>query len=376
MGHRAAALEKRHRAGAAVPSIIIADATGRYDGRDLERRPLGGTESSVIRCARALARRGHAVSVYANCEGPIEDEGVAWRPLSSAPPERCDVYVAVHQPWLLGFVRKPKRRAVWVLWPVSQLKHYKKIWRMWAYRPIPILASQYQADTYSPFLPRAKRRIVIPLALPDDVRGHKPRAAAPARNAIFASNPARNLERLVDIWASSILPRAPDAVLNVYGVTGLRPGEDAWASWAGSVLPLNAPDCVKRSVRVHPSASRAELIAAMRESRAMLYLGHKAEAFCLALAEAQALGVPAVIAPVAALPERVIDRVTGFHHADPARFAEAAASLLTDDGLWRRQHEAALLRQQGIGWAEFAARFETALLGTQGSEPATPADAP
>jgi len=35
------------------------------------------------------------------------------------------------------------------------------------------------------------------------------------------------------------------------------------------------------------------------------------------------LGVPAVIAPVAALPERVIDGVTGFHHADPERFAHA-----------------------------------------------------
>ena len=71
----------------------------------------------------------------------------------------------------------------------------------------------------------------------------------------------------------------------------------------------------------------------------MLYLGHKVEAFCLALAEAQALGVPAVIAPVAVLPERVIDGVTGFHHADPQQFADAAVSLLNDDALWRRQHE-------------------------------------
>ena len=98
----------------------------------------------------------------------------------------------------------------------------------------------------------------------------------------------------------------------------------------------------------------------------MLYLGHKAEAFCLALAEAQALGVPAVIAPVAALPERVIDGVTGFHHADPERFAEAAVSLLTDDGLWRRQHEAALRQQQGITWAEHAALFEKVLFGNVG----------
>jgi hypothetical protein len=42
-------------------------------------------------------------------------------------------------------------------------------------------------------------------------------------------------------------------------------------------------------------------------------------------------------------------------------FAEAAISLLTDDGLWRRQHEAALARQRGFGWNEAAAEFEKLL---------------
>lgn len=119
-----------------MAAIIFADRTGHYDGRDLEIRPLGGTETSVIRCARELARRGHAVSVYTNCHASVEHEGVSWLPLGSTPPESCDAYVAAQQPELIGFVRRPKRRAIWVLWPVSQLKYYKKIWRMWLYRPI------------------------------------------------------------------------------------------------------------------------------------------------------------------------------------------------------------------------------------------------
>jgi glycosyltransferase involved in cell wall biosynthesis len=65
---------------------------------------------------------------------------------------------------------------------------------------------------------------------------------------------------------------------------------------------------------------------------------------------------------VAALPERVIDGVTGFHRVDPNGFAEAAVSLLSDDGLWRRQHEACLQHRKGISWAEYAERFERALL--------------
>ena len=73
--------------------------------------------------------------------------------------------------------------------------------------------------------------------------------------------------------------------------------------------------------------------------------------------------MPAVVAPVAAVPERVIDGVTGFHHADPAKFADAAVRAADRRGLWRRQHEACLRYQQGIAWTEYAGRFEFALLG-------------
>jgi glycosyltransferase involved in cell wall biosynthesis len=346
-----------------MASIIFADVTSDYDGRHIETRPLGGTEASVVRCARELARRGHAVTVFTNCNEPIEHDGVSWRPLRQGLPTECDLYVAVQQPKLLGLVRRPQRLAIWVLWPSNQLRHYKKIWRMWLHRPVPVLESHYQVAHYSPLLPRRGRDILIPPGLPDDIRGRGALASVPARRAIFASNPQRNLRRIVEIWASSILPRVPDAVLDVYGVNALRPGDDAWQAWEGGVLPPGLSQRVKDSVRVHPTVDRQELITAMRASRVMLYLGHKCEAFCLSLAEAQALGVPAVIAPIAALPERVIHGVTGFHHSDPEDFAGAAVSVLTDDSLWRRQHEAALRHQQGITWSEYAARFEHALLG-------------
>jgi hypothetical protein len=345
-----------------MANIIIADVTSDYDGRHIESRPLGGTEASVIRCARELAQRGHAVTVYTNCAEPIEHDGVSWRPLRRGLPTTCDLYVAVQQPSLLGLVHRPERLAIWVLWPSSQLRHYKKIWRMWLHRPVPVLESHYQVERYT-LLPQRGRHVLIPLGLPDDVRGCGALASVPARRAIFASNPQRGLRRLVEIWATSILPCVPDAVLDVYGIHGLQPGDDGWKAWEGGVLPPGLPRHVKDSVRIHPTVGRQELIAAMRASRVMLYLGHKCEAFCLSLAEAQALGVPAVIAPIAALPERVIDGLTGFHHSDPEAFGRAAVSLLTDDSLWRRQHETALHHQQGITWSEYAARFERALLG-------------
>jgi glycosyltransferase involved in cell wall biosynthesis len=249
------------------------------------------------------------------------------------------------------------------LWQPNHLKHYKHgWWRMWRYRPIPILISLHQVNIYSPTLPRRNPHIVIPLGLPEDVRGKPHLQTPPPRRALFASNPQRNLKALIEIWARAILPRVPDAVLDVYGNNGLQAGENAWQKWEGDVLPAGMSPGVKASVHIHRTATRSELIEVMRQSRVMLYLGHKVEAFCLSVAEAQALGLPAVVAPVAAVPERVLDGLTGYHHAEPDRFADAAVALLTDDDLWRRQHEAALRYQQGISWSECTDRFEALLL--------------
>ncbi len=201
--------------------------------------------SSIIHCARELARRGHNVTVHTPCIEVVEHESVLWKPLNHPPQAGCDLYVAVQQPRLLGFVRRPKRRAIWVLWPSNQLRHYKKIGRMWRYRPVPVLESRYQVERYSRLLPGRDRQIIIPLGLADDVRGRGVSATVPVRRAIFASNPQRNLRRLVEIWATFILPRVPDAVLDVFGINALRSGEDAWKSWEGGVLPHGLPQYVK-----------------------------------------------------------------------------------------------------------------------------------
>jgi len=151
-------------------------------------------------------------------------------------------------------------------------------------------------------------------------------------------------------------------VLNVYGVHDIKPGEDPWRKWAGSVLPENVPAVARASIRIHPTASRDELMAAVRRSRVMLYLGHKVEAFCFALAEAQAMGVPAVVGTEGCVPERVVDGITGYVHADPRKFADAAVAILSDDALWRRQPEAALKLQPGLSWGDPSARVEAAVL--------------
>ena len=88
-----------------------------------------------------------------------------------------------------------------------------------------------------------------------------------------------------------------------------------------------------RGVRRHEPVGREALAAALRSARVMLYRGDPGETFCLSLAEAQAMGVPAVVTALGAVAERVIDGVSGRVAASDADFAEAAIAVLRNDVL-------------------------------------------
>jgi glycosyltransferase involved in cell wall biosynthesis len=111
-------------------------------------------------------------------------------------------------------------------------------------------------------------------------------------------------------------------------------------------------------VRHHAPVPKSELMGELRAARVMLYRGDENETFCLAVAEAQALGVPAVVMRLGSMPERVEDGITGTVAETDDAFVAAAIALLTDDAHWMRQHRAAIGRRKGLSWDQVAARFE------------------
>jgi glycosyltransferase involved in cell wall biosynthesis len=111
-------------------------------------------------------------------------------------------------------------------------------------------------------------------------------------------------------------------------------------------------------VRRFPPVARKRLAAALEGARAMLYRGDPGETFCLAVAEAQAMGVPAIVQPLGSLGERVNDGVSGRITRSDDAFAEAAIAVLREDEVWRRWHLGALATRRGLSWDEVAARFE------------------
>lgn len=341
--------------------IVLADDGIRFDGRSPELGPLGGAESSFVALVQELAKRGHHVTVYNNCEGPLDHKGVEWRPISDGLPDRADLYIANRGHKVLDLVPNAKRTVFWTHNPCGYMLKWRYLWRFWKRKPVIVFIGDYHATTYPAWAPDGGRK-VIPYGLPDAFCEAAPAENPPGPRAIFTSNPLRGLDWLLDLWAAEIEPKVPGAELHVFsGAATYGAAGDRKAAEMARVLD-RAKELAGQGVVLRGPVPKAKLIEEFRLSRCLLYRGDINETFCLAVGEAQALGVPAVVQPIGSVVERVRDGETGFVAQDDAAFALAATRLLTDDGLWRSQQGAALQTQRNWRWPDAAAEFE-ALIG-------------
>lgn len=337
--------------------IILADDGIVFDGRTPEQGPLGGAESSVIQLVETLAARGHDVSVYNKCAAPLDYRGVKWRPLAEGVPDSADLYIANRGDKLLALCPNAKKTVFWTHNPCRYMLKARYLWPFWKRRPVIVFIGDYHATTLPDWVAEGGRRI-IPYGLPDLFCEAAPADHVPGPRAIFTSNPLRGLDWLLDVWCQQIEPEVPGAELHIfsgaqtYGAAGARKGD------AMSAVLDKAASLADQGVRLRQPVDKAKLIEEIRLARVMLYKGDINETFCLAIAEAQAMGVPAVVQPIGSMVERVVDGETGFIRDNAAGFALAARQLLTDDGLWQTQHDRALLIQRAWRWPDAAAAFE------------------
>jgi glycosyltransferase involved in cell wall biosynthesis len=336
--------------------IVMADDGIVFDGATAEREPLGGAETAFVALAEALARRRHRVEIRNHCRVPLEHNGVRWAPFVSGVPDACDLYIGNRGHRTIGLVRRAATRLFWLHNPASYLKKPRNLWRLARWRPIPVVSGLYHRSTLPRFLP-CRRPEIIPYGLLDLFRRATPRQPPPPR-AIFTSNPRRGLDWLLDLWQARIAPAVPEAELHIHAGPAVYGLDGTAAARPLEEILRRAERLAAAGVRRHPPLAHMGLREALLAARVMLYRGDPGETFCLAVAEAQALGVPAVVQPQGALGERVVDGVTGRLAASDEAFAAAAIAALRDDALWRRWHRAALARQRGLSWDDVARRFE------------------
>ncbi len=336
--------------------IVMTDDGIEFDGGSLERGPLGGAETAFLSLAEALARRGHAVSVRNMCERPMTRAGVEWRPLADGAPDVADLYIANRSDKLIRLVPRARASVFWIHNPARYLLKFRYLWKLWQRRPAIVFSGAYHAATYPGWAPSGDR-LVIPYGISEVFRTCERADETPAR-AIFTSNPVRGLGWLLDLWEQRIHPACPQAELHVY--SGMATYGSFGAARAAEMQPILEKALSLRGVGVvlKDPVAKDDLASALGEARVLLYRGDPGETFCLAVGEAQAAGVPAVVCDIGCVAERIEDGATGFVAKNDEGFADHAIRLLSDDGLWRSQSGAALQRQRGWGWDDAAAEFE------------------
>jgi glycosyltransferase involved in cell wall biosynthesis len=343
--------------------IVLADDGIEFDAETAREKPLGGVESSIVFLVEELARRGHQVQVRNNCLRPGVARGVEWAPIHregvpyGGMPDEADLYIANRGDKLIPLMPRARRVAFWTHNPAQYLLKMRYLWKLWRVKPTIVFIGDTHAATCPAWVPDGGRK-TIPYGIPDLFRNAEPLARPPAPRAVFTSNPLRSLDWLLELWAARIWPQVTGAELHIFAGPATYGGVGAAKAGEMAAVLARAEALRDQGVVVRGPVPKSQLVAEFRAARVMLYRGDLNETFCLAVGEAQASGVPAVVGTRGSVVERVRDGETGTIARDDDAFAAAAVALLNDDALWRRQHEAALKHQRAWGWPEAAAAFE------------------
>jgi glycosyltransferase involved in cell wall biosynthesis len=341
----------------AMARVVMADDGIEFDGHSLSEGPLGGAETAFISLAEALAARGHEVAIHNNCPRPGKVNGVDWFPLADGLPETCDLYVANRGNRLIAGIPGAARTIFWIHNPANYLLKWRYLKPLWRLRPAMVFSGRFHANSYPGWAPCGER-IEIPYGISEVFRTTTPPETPPPPRAMFTSSPLRSLDWLLDLWAVLIRPAVPDAELHVFS------GPATYGAHGGARAAQMAPildkarSLASQGVVLRAPIPKEDLARELGTARVLPYRGDPGETFCLAVGEAQAAGVPAVVQNIGCVAERVVDRETGFVAADDRAFADATIALLTDDDLWRRQSTEAIAVQRRWGWPEAAAAFE------------------
>jgi glycosyltransferase involved in cell wall biosynthesis len=339
--------------------ITLVDDSIPFDGYTAAARPLGGAEKAFAALPGALARRGHTVAVINRCRWSMLVEGAQWDNFSGRKPLTTDLLIAFRKPSLLEFMRQARRRVLWHVAPGRLLERPATRTLLQDHQALVLLVSQLQADEMAG---SGLTTALLPPAVKSDflAEAANPAPASPP-HAIVTSHPAHGLDWLIDLWVARIHPLVPDAELHLHSMSLAKAAE------GGAVDPALAPLVAKvtagaaQGIRVIRPQGDHLMAQAYRSARVHLYPGHSDDSAAYTLMESHAAGVPAVVRPLGAAPERIANGRSGMVAPDDEAFANLAALLLRDDGVHASHSAEARALYQGRNWDTAAAAVEELL---------------
>lgn len=320
-----------------------------FNGKSLEEKGLGGSESALIYMARALAASGMKIRVFCNCDKPGEYDEIPYgdlidfhiyRQFNSFP-----VIISSRSLRPFKIALKTQKRILWIHDDINveylegETPNTLPIDRVFA-------VSRWQRDEWSRYF-NIKQDLFFLTRNGVDLTMFKPGTQRERHRLIYVSRPERGLNVLLKLFPI-IRSYIPTAELHLY--TYYLPGEKSIDEiWQHTQQP---------GVSIKGCLTKSALAREMAAARLMVYPSTFRETFCIAAVEAQAAGTPVIASRLAALPETVVDGISGcLVSGEPGtdefgrRFAETVITLLNDDISWQRLSDSAQSRSKQLyGW--------------------------
>ena len=335
-----------------------------FAGDSLDRgESLGGSETAFIQLTRALAGRGHQVLAFNNCPRPGRHGKVSYhnfpKSLAVLAREKFDIFVVSRY---ADFFNLPLSAGLKVLWNHDTLDRPRELKLVHDEIDLFLVLSRFHRDNFLTRLPLLDDRLVVTRnGLDLDFLDLAAAGPPDPGRLIYASRPERGLKLLLeDIW-----PRLyfwnPALKLQVCGYQLPQGPPPHLAELYDQVdrLLLTTPGVVNLG-----PLGKADYYRRLSQSAMMLYPCIFPEISCLAVLEAQAMGVPPLTSDAFALTESVSlpELKVGGRPGSPQyvnEYVERAITLLSHPAELARLGSEARAYVRGLNaWDQVAAEWE------------------
>lgn len=341
-----------------------------HDGGTLATKSLGGSESAAIRVARAIARRGHHVTVFSGGHTGGVFDGVTYLPIEQAVPylqsTPHDVTIISRALELVPVQYASKLKILWchdLAMKRSRAAFGQGLWNLDAV----YLLSAFQLAQYKTVHPGIPDSVFVQTRNGIDLHEFPTNVPRHPRKLVYGSRPERGLETCLAVM-QELANRGSDFTLHVAGydnpVPHLAPYVASLMAWAQRLPNV---------VMVGP-LTQAAWHREVASARAMLYPGPPShsgfgvfrEISCIALAESMACGTPFVGVSKGAIAETLGDGggiLLGDESTDCQSRAHIVAMAdavesLRDDATWDALHAACRRRAAALSWDDVARDWE------------------
>ncbi|NLF24281.1 MAG: glycosyltransferase family 4 protein [Deltaproteobacteria bacterium] len=336
--------------------------------KSLEERPLGGTETALIRVAEILQQRGHEVTVFTSHRNPPCGPGPAYYHLSELQKHpSCDVSIAVQDWWGVFYPIECRKRFYWTGDASDQYMNFglgdKRI-----ISRIDLLlgVSNWHVQNIcgASGFPVEKSHVIRNGVHLPWFEGQEERSP---RRLIFTSAPYRGLDLAVGFFRE-LKKSFEDLELHVFAGFDLYDRERPFEGAEKQQFERTKRLCAEvPGVVLHGNLRQRDLAREYMKSGLFFYPVLIPETFCITAIEAQAAGCPVLSSALGGLPETVGDGGLVIHGAPGSKeynhaFLEGARLMLSDRGVWQRFSEQGQRRARAeFSWEHVVDRLEAAL---------------